>query len=227
VDDALMSDQRSAPVLPPTRAAAVAAQLRSLIVAGDLAPGTRLRQAQIAERFSTSTTPVREAFAMLAREGLVRQDAHRGVVVFAPTVEELAEIYEIRKVLEPLATEIAAPQLTAADFAVLDGMLAEMRAAESPRRYTELNLDFHRVIYAAANRPRMARIIDQLREAAASYLALTVIRYDAAYAEHVHSEHEEIVALLKGGTPKQAARAIRAHLEHNERQIAHLLERPE
>src|SRR5437879_3251312 len=85
---------------PPTRAGAVAAHLRQLIMAGDLTPGTHLRQAEVAERFGVSTAPVREAFVILARQGLVRQDAHRGVVVFSPSRHELTEIYDLRKALE-------------------------------------------------------------------------------------------------------------------------------
>src|ERR1700758_5490422 len=91
---------------PRTRAEAVAERLRQMIISGELAPGTRLRQAEIAELFNVSTTPVREAFTSLAREGFVRQDAHRGVEVFHPTEADIRENYEIRLALEPLATEL-------------------------------------------------------------------------------------------------------------------------
>src|SRR5213593_1234309 len=91
-------DVAPSPVPPPprTRAEAIAAELRRAILVGELAPGDRLRQAEMAERYGVSTTPVREAFTALAGEGLVRQDAHRGVVVFSPSVDEVSETYEIR-----------------------------------------------------------------------------------------------------------------------------------
>src|ERR1700747_1182118 len=108
------SAPRKAPLIP-TRAAAVADGIREMIRSGELPPGTHLRQTDFAERFGVSTTPVREAFVALAREGLVTQDAHRGVVVFRPSLQELDEIYEIRIALEPLATEIAAKQLSEDD----------------------------------------------------------------------------------------------------------------
>jgi DNA-binding GntR family transcriptional regulator len=117
--------------LPLTRAGAVAAQLRELINSGEIPPGSRLRQTEVARRFGVSTTPVREAFVALAREGLVRQDTHRGVVVFVPSVEELEEIYEIRGVLEPLATRLAAGKLREAELAALDRIVAEMRTARA------------------------------------------------------------------------------------------------
>src|SRR5262249_1521312 len=69
---------------PRTRAEHVAERLREMIVGGELEPGARLRQADVAEWFDVSTTPVREAFTALAREGFVRQSAHRLVEVFRP-----------------------------------------------------------------------------------------------------------------------------------------------
>ena len=65
--------------LGATRAAAVAEELRRLILSGELAPGTHLRQVELAERFNVSTTPVREALGLLARQGLVRHDVQKGV----------------------------------------------------------------------------------------------------------------------------------------------------
>ena len=75
----------------------IAAALRQDIVTGWLTAGVRLRQVEIAQRFGVSTTPVREAFALLQSDGLVRLDTHRGVTVFLPTMQDLIEHYEIRK----------------------------------------------------------------------------------------------------------------------------------
>jgi DNA-binding GntR family transcriptional regulator len=212
------------PVLMPTRASAVAERLREMIRSGTLPPGTHLRQAEFAERFGVSTTPVREAFVALAREGLVRQDAHRGVVVFRPTVDELNELYEIRVALEPLATELACKQLSDADLAGLERIIAQMREAK-PRRFLELNAEFHARIYAAANRPRLIEIIDGVRDPASSYTGLNVDLYDAKYRDAVLAEHGAIVAALRSGAPKRAARAMREHLEHSARHVAGLIEK--
>src|SRR3954464_9921262 len=125
-----MASERSRSIVPATRSEAVAAELRRLITSGELAPGTHLRQTEIAARFGMSTTPVREAFMILAREGVVRQDAHRGVVVFEPSLEELTETYEIREALEALATELAAKRLTEDDLEALDTLVEQMRSAK-------------------------------------------------------------------------------------------------
>ena len=88
---------------PTTIAGQVATRLRAEIVAGEREPGSKLRQVEIAKRYGVSTTPVREALAMLQREGLVRLHAQRGAVVFLPSVADLREHYEIRGALEALA----------------------------------------------------------------------------------------------------------------------------
>src|SRR5256885_13495695 len=117
---------------PRTRAEYVADELRRQIVSGELPPGARLRQIEIANRFSVSTTPVREGFPSLAREGLVRQDAHRGVVVFLPTLDDVRENYEIRLALEPLAAELAAKNISDDELAKLDELLEAMLQPAEP-----------------------------------------------------------------------------------------------
>jgi DNA-binding GntR family transcriptional regulator len=207
----------------PTRAGAVAERIRQLIRSGELPPGTHLRQAEFAERFGVSTTPVREAFVALAREGLVRQDAHRGVVVFTPSGEELREVYEIRAALEPLATELAAAKLSDDEIAALEGIVTEMRKAK-PRRYFELNGELHDRIYAAAGRPRLVEMIDGLREASTTYIGINFTQYEQEYREQVQAEHEAILAALRSRAAKRAARAMRDHLQHSASHLANLIE---
>src|ERR1044072_3141722 len=89
--------------MPVTPRHAVADGLPRGCLVGQPPPGPRLRQLDVARELGVSTTPVREAFTSLAREGLVQQDAHRGVFVFAPSGDEGRERYEIRIALGPLA----------------------------------------------------------------------------------------------------------------------------
>jgi DNA-binding GntR family transcriptional regulator len=193
-----------------------------MIRSGQLEAGARLRQADVARSFDVSITPVREAFTALAREGFVRQDAHRGVVVFMPSAEDLLENYEIRIALEPLATGIAASRI-GEELVELEALRMEMRAAirTDLRRYAqELNPAFHTLIYRAAQRPRLAEIIEQLRDAGAAYIQLLVLRpQPARYLASAQKEHEEILDALKARKAKVAAAAMKRHLEHNRDQI--------
>jgi DNA-binding GntR family transcriptional regulator len=203
----------------------VAQRLRDMVQSGELAPGTVLRQTEIAERFGVSTTPVREAFAVLMREGVVQQVAHRSVMVFQPRADEVAEIYEIRGALEPLATELAARNISVDQVAELEAIVTEMSTAPPPR-YIELNGVLHDTIYDIAARPRLADMLKQLRKTSASYVKLTITRdgdEDPDYRKAVHQQHEEIVAALKAGKGKLAARIVRAHLKTSADHIAKLV----
>jgi DNA-binding GntR family transcriptional regulator len=203
--------------LGSTRASAVAEELRRLILSGELKAGTRLRQVELAQRFNVSTTPVREAFTVLARQGLVRHDVQRGVVVFSPSEADVRENYELRIALEPLATEIAARTMTAEDFAGLDDVIERMRAAAGqPLEYVALNREFHRAIYIAAQRPKLLELIETLRDAFDAH-----IRFDATaspdpeYFERAHAEHQAIAAALHARAPKRARKLMETHLRLN------------
>ncbi|HUA03175.1 MAG TPA: GntR family transcriptional regulator [Solirubrobacteraceae bacterium] len=207
----------SPPSLGSTRSAAVAAELRRLILSGELKPGERLRQVELAERFNVSTTPVREAFTALVREGLVRHDVQRGVVVFTPTASDVRENYEIRLALEPLATELAAKSITDQDLARLEGLIGEMRRALGDQiAYQPLNREFHRTIYAAAERPRLFELIESLRDAFEAYIGYdSTTRPDRSYHEMAHTEHEAIAKALAARAPKRARKLMTEHLSHN------------
>jgi len=211
-----------------TRSAAVANELRRLIHSGEFPAGTRLRQVDIAERFAVSTTPVREAFTSLAKEGLVRQDTHRGVIVFAPSSDDLMQNYEIRLTLEPLAARIAASNATADEIAQLAELLEVMRVAlidDTARYGAMLNPLFHATIYQAARRPRLAELIQQLRDASAAYVQLLLVKpQPLSYLEAAQAGHAEIVAALRARAPKKAADAMARHLEHSRDQILSALD---
>jgi DNA-binding GntR family transcriptional regulator len=218
-----MPDTLQGPALIPTRAGAVAERLRELIRSGELAPGTHLRQDEIAARFGVSSTPVREAFLALEREGLVRRHPHRSVVVFMPSVQELNELYEIRAVLEPLATEIATKKLSKNDLAALERIVIEMRTAR-PKQFVKLNDELHTRIYAAADRPRLRELIDGLRDPAANYVSMNVDLYDRSYRDEVQAEHEALLQALQSRAAKRAARVMSEHLEHSGKHIVSLIE---
>jgi DNA-binding GntR family transcriptional regulator len=189
----------------------VAAKLRALIVSGELTPGRRLRQIDVARRFGVSTTPVREAFAALAREGLVEVDAYRGAVVFSPSLTDIRENYEMRIALERLATELAATAISDGDCVVLAGLLDEMASSlENRVLHNELNRRFHLLIYQAAQRPGLVRLIAQLRDAAAAYLLLAP---KDESTRDVSAEHAEILGALRAHEPERAGAAMDSHLK--------------
>jgi DNA-binding GntR family transcriptional regulator len=186
-------------------------QLREEIQNGVLAPGVRLRQADIAARFGVSITPVREAFNKLAGEGLVVIDQHRGAVVFWPTLSDFRECFEIREVLEALAISKAVPKLTDDDFVELDLLIEKMRHATEISEWVELNDRFHLRTYQPAGEPRLLRLIAGLRDASVAYLnmfAATRVRD----REHLELEHRAILEACRARDVDAAVAAIKEHL---------------
>lgn len=204
-----------------TTAKVVAERLRDEIQHGRLGPGTRLRQNEIAERFGVSTTPVREAFAQLQAEGLVRIDPHRGAVVFHPTVADLVEYYEIREALECLAVVHAIPRLTPEIARGLNELIERMRRTDDPRRWLKLNDEFHLRLYECAERPHLRSLIDNLRDASTPYIYMFVASRPPT--EQTNEEHQEILDACVRGDEAAAQRAIRNHLRHASGELARFL----
>jgi DNA-binding GntR family transcriptional regulator len=203
-----------------TRSATVADELRRMIRAGELAPGTRLRQDELAERFGVSSTPVREALTLLTRERLVRHDAHRGAVVFPPTQRDVLENFEIRLALEPLATRLAAGEFNRAGIAHLEELVARVDQAVGAvlsggdlTAYEQTDRALHRAIFAAADRPRLLEMIESLRDAAAAYAHLHVPQgVDEQLLRRLHEHHAQLVDALRTGDADRAQALAADHV---------------
>ena len=204
-----------------TTAKVVAERLRQEIQHGTLAAGTRLRQNDMAQRFGVSTTPVREAFAQLQAEGLLRIDPHRGAVVFHPSVDDVLEFYEIREALESLAVTHAIPRLRADVARDLEALIDRMRRTEDARKWLKLNDQFHLRLYESAGRPRLSSLIDNLRDASAPYIYMFVA--SRPLSERAHEEHQEILDACMRRDAAAAKRAIRDHLRNASRDLAAFL----
>lgn len=207
------SRSRAGVPLPSARttAEAIARALRADIVRGSFSSGQRLPQVEIAKRFGVSTTPVREAFGILQRQGLVRVHAQRGATVVLPTARDLEEYFEIRVALECLAAAHAARRFRPAEAPRLRERLAAMRECRDPEEYVQLNHDFHMAVYVLSGRPRLVELIDQLRVASEVYLQInseTVLPDRRA-----EQEHEEILAACEANDPEAARAATVRHLE--------------
>jgi DNA-binding GntR family transcriptional regulator len=204
---------------PRTIAGQVAERLKEEILAGEREPGSRLRQVEIAQRLGVSTTPVREALAMLQREGLVRLNAQRGAVVFLPSVRDLREHYEIRAALESLAAAKSAERFEPAWAAPLEAVLDEMRDGPPAARYIALNQHFHTTLYEHSGRAQLVAMIAALRDASSAYLHIYRAQADFP-VERLDAEHRAILAACVARDPERAAAATREHLENTVEHVA-------
>jgi DNA-binding GntR family transcriptional regulator len=204
-----------------TTSAVVADLLRDEIQRGELPPGTRLRQEEIAGRLGVSTTPVREAFQALQAQGLLTLDPHRGVVVFRPTVQDVRESYEIREALETLVISLAVPLLTEDDLRDLQTIVDEMKVAEDDERWIDLNTRFHSRLNESSGRKRLCEMIEGIRHATSAYMHLVVP--NARASGRGDSGHEEILRACRKGDVESAVRAMRSHLNHTVEQTLRII----
>jgi DNA-binding GntR family transcriptional regulator len=188
--------------------------LRRAIVLGDLAPGSHLKEPDLAQRFGVSRLPIREAIAQLDREGLVRIEPRRGAFVSGITEQDVRDIYECRLMLELAAIRRTASSIDAAGVATLEALVVEMDVAVAhgrPQWLVASDTSFHRrLVMLSGNRALVAawepvapliQTILSIAEAAMASKDLavavdghrTIIRalaaHDVAEAEHVLHEH--------------------------------------
>jgi len=184
----------------------------------------------VAKQFGVSSTPIREVFAILAREGLLIGSPHKGVTVFEPTMGDLRELYEIRIPLEALATERAVDAMSDDDVVHLEEIVRDARLigpdleAEGARQ-AELNHRFHAAIYSHAGMPRLKRMIEDLRDASTAYVSL-YLRFSAGSPAALE-DHSAIVEACRDRDPELAAEMMRAHLRNSLEMVSSGLCEPE
>lgn len=135
----------------------IAEQLRHLIFTGEIAPGERINEAALALRMGTSRGPIREAIRILTGLGIVTAVVNKGVFVRKISVREMLDIYELRALVFGFAAQRAAENITDAERAEFERLLAQMdQAAESDdgARYYDLNLEFHALILRLSGNAR-------------------------------------------------------------------------
>lgn len=186
--------------------------LRSDILQGRLKAGDRLRQNDLAEQLEMSTTPVREALRTLVSDGLVFFDAHRGAVVRGLTLDDVQEIYRLRKVLESLMVEAVIGTITAEDIARAEALHAEMLSTTDVEHWTELNLEFHASLWASQESSRLSNLVKTLRDSAAPYIALS-LHMSPQHIEHSNAEHEEILTHYRSRNMEAAKQQVLHHLD--------------
>jgi DNA-binding GntR family transcriptional regulator len=229
--------------LDSTKADEIALVVEEAIVSGELPPGTVLRQEQLSERFKVSRTPIREALRRLAALGLVSFVPNRGVRVRTLSHDELWEAFLVRAELESLATELAAPKMTAAELDELEQAESEFsRATQALRRrpregvdrwrltseWVRANHGFHDVIYRVAAMPMIERIAKAARRSFSGHAVWGPGGSDVdALYERNDREHQAIIAALRAGNAAGAKALAREHVLHSYELLVHVLDQRE
>lgn len=210
------------PNLPKTKKEQIADLLRDTILSGELAPGDRLLQDQLAERFDVSSTPIREAIQQLVAEGVLSHSPYRGVQVAEVTMDDMHEIYLIRSVLEELATREAVPNLRITDVRRLHALQADIRQAVKAGDIPTLrkhNYEFHWLIYNTPGKPYLAQMIRNLW-LKSPWDTLHVL---PSRPQEAIGEHDQLLAAIDAGDATLAGERMRQHIESGEKTLAHFL----
>lgn len=199
----------------------VADTLREMIMRGELQPGEGLPMRALAERFGVSVIPVRDALRLLASEGLVELQPHRGARVVRISELDMEQIFLARLPLEQLAATKALDAITPIDLRALARLEAQMERTRDTRGWLELNRQFHIDMYRRSGYPRIVRIIEGLWDLVEPYLLLFMRNRDAvANAEH---EHREMLVAIEAGDAIRLRALVAKHLMGTAAHVAHIL----
>ena len=193
-----------------TVAARISRILAERIVAGQLAPGTRLRQDHIAGEFGASHVPVREAFRRLEAQGLAVSEPRKGVRVAGFDLSEVKEVAAMRAALEGLALRHAAPHLTPAILAAAEAATKAGDESRDVREWEAANRRFHRLILEPCAMPRLLATIDDLHAASARFLFTA---WQSTWEARTDHDHRAILAALRKGDLEMAGATLARHVQ--------------
>jgi DNA-binding GntR family transcriptional regulator len=189
-------------------------QLKAAVTSGSLRPGEKLVEADLAEKYGVSRTPIREALKMLEKEKLVINSPYKGFLVARVCRAEAQKIYEVRAVLEPLAARLVAERGQKNKIVLLEDCLTE---AESTLREGDMvqliviNSRFHRIIAELSGNEYLQDILNNLQHLA----DLTRVSNFIAVPERmvaVVTEHIDIYEAILAGNGIGAAERVAAHI---------------
>lgn len=191
--------------------------LRQAILKGELEPGERLMEIQLADRLGVSRTPIREAIRKLELEGLVLMIPRKGAEVARISEKSLRDVLEVRRSLEELAIELACQRMDEQELEDLEQAQEAFRKAiekGDAMEIAETDEHYHDIIYNGTGNSRLVQILNNLREQMYRY-RLEYIK-DAAKRQILIVEHDHILKAVKERHVSEAKTAIREHIDNQE-----------
>ena len=202
--------------------------LREAILKGDLKPGERLMELQLAAKLGVSRTPIREAIRMLEQEGLAVTTPRKGAEVAKMTLKDMEDVLEIRDALDELAVRIACQKITDEQLKQLEDvkeLFEKNTQTNNVKNIAEADVSFHDVIYEATGNPKLVTLLNNLRE--------QVYRYRVEYIKDpknyptLIAEHEAILDSLKNRDVKNAVEAMHVHVANQAEAVKMVIQEQE
>ncbi len=189
-------------------------ELKMEILTGNIVPGTRMMEVELAEEMGVSRTPIREAIRKLEKEDLVTIEPRRGAYASMISTKDMVEILEVRQDLDGLAAFFAASRMTPEEFAELEkecNLYNEAVKSGSMEDMIKHDTRFHRIIVDSCQNKILVKMIEQLQE---MVLRFRYIYYDNfRRAENMPEEHAEILNSIKTGDAEGARFAADIHID--------------
>jgi DNA-binding GntR family transcriptional regulator len=199
----------------------VAAYLREAILGGELKPGDRIRQEEVAAKLGASRLPVREALRMLEAEGLTEHEPHKGARVPRLTHHEVDVIYRMRERLEPLALVESLPQLADADHERLEEVQTRIEENDDLEKFLDLDREFHMLTYSGCSIDPLNQNITRLWNSTQHYRRAYVALGGRSRMWVVNAEHRLILDAVVRRDATDAERYLEGHIRRTRMELSH------
>ncbi|MCV6547398.1 MAG: GntR family transcriptional regulator [Cohaesibacter sp.] len=196
----------------------VADEIRQRILNGELREGEQIRQEAIATELGVSRIPVREALRQLEAEGLITLVSHKGAEVTRLEPTEIAELFEVRVMLENWLFSLAIDHITASDLESAEGLIDAMRNDAKIEDWGNLNWQFHEALYRPANRPATVKILRRVHDNIDRYVRLQIALTEDA-KDQAHADHQGLVDAARAGNKQQGKTLLTSHIENVKDQL--------
>ena len=220
-----MSVSEARPIRRRTLHSEIVDHLRELIVSGELAPGQKIPEKALCERFDISRTPLREALKALAAEGMIELLPQRGARVVTISDEELQELFPIIASIEALAAELACDRIDATQIEAIQGLHEQMLVAYQAGltlEYSRLNRAIHFAIFEAAGNASLLTLYRNL-ELRIRNIRHTVRQNPKDWKLAV-KDHEKIFDALMARDGKRLAKVMRQHVMNTAGTVRHSID---
>lgn len=189
--------------------------LRGAILKGDLKPGERLMELQLASKLGVSRTPIREAIRMLEQEGLAVTIPRKGAEVAKMTEKDMEDVLQIRLSLEALAVRLSCENITPAALQELKVAMEDFEEKTKSGQFVEMakaDVKFHEILYKASNNPKLQQLLSNLREQMYRY-RVEYLKREEAHPQLI-AEHAAIIEYISKGEKKAATDIMCKHIDN-------------
>lgn len=200
--------------------------LQDKIIQGDLAPGTRLTEDDLAQSMNISRAPVREALNMLERDGFVKIITRKGAVVSKMTLKDATDIWTCRVALEPVAAREALPDIPRKD---METAMSHIEALERNDfcfdDYVASDLEIHGLYYNNLKNEYMKSILNNLKAHSVRVRWLKELKQSNSDQSRISiREHRDILEAMLANDPQAVYDTVHAHIEKSARRLFEVLE---